>query len=249
MRSKMLLACVVGVVFGVAGVSRAEEQAQAIIDKAIKARGSEEALAKYKAVTTKGKGIFYGMGEGIPYTFEGSRQLPEKVKETVNAEIGGNPFKMTNVIGGDKGWTNTNGDTTEIEKDRLDGRKSEMHSQFVVTLAPLKDKTYTLTLLGESKQGDRTLVGVKVSSKGQKDVKLYFDKDTGLLAKAEFKGYHLMTGEEVNEEMTFSNYKDAEGIKEPMKVTIKYDGQKIIETEAAELKHHEKLDDSVFTKP
>jgi len=247
-RSKMLLACVAGVVFGVAGVSRAEEQAQAIIDKAIKAKGGEEALAKYKAVTSKGKGMFYGMGDGIPFTMETAEQLPHKTKQAVNAEVGGNPFKMTTVINGDQGWVNTNGDTTDMEKERLDAQKGLLHADFVITLIPLKDKAYTLSPLGESKQGDKALVGVKVSRKGHKDVSLFFNKDTGLLAKAEYKGMD-MTGQEVNQEVTFGDYKDVDGIKEPMKITIKHDGQKYIESETTEMKHHKKLDVGVFAKP
>src|SRR5438477_13076974 len=50
--------------------ARADEQADArkIIDKAITAHGGAEALSKYPAVTTKMKGRWFGMGEGIDYT-------------------------------------------------------------------------------------------------------------------------------------------------------------------------------------
>jgi len=244
----MLLACVVGIVFSVAGVSRAEEQAQAVIDKAIKAKGGEEALAKYKAVTSKGKGMFYGMGDGIPYTMEVAHELPHKTKQAVNAEVQGNAFKMTTVICGDQGWVNTNGDTNELDKEKIDAQKSLLHADFIMTLIPLKDKAYKISLIDDSKQDDKTLVGVKVSRKGHKDVSLFFSKDTGLLAKADYKGTD-MTGQEVNQTVTFSDYKDVDGIKEPMKVTIKHDGQKYIESETIEMKHHEKLDGGVFAKP
>ena len=53
-----------------AGAARAEEKAdsKAVIEKAIKAAGGEEKLAKFKAATFKMKGKWYGMGDGIDYT-------------------------------------------------------------------------------------------------------------------------------------------------------------------------------------
>src|SRR6266404_2493348 len=51
---------------------QADEQAEAkrIIDKAIKAMGGEEKLAKYKAITSKGKGKINVMGNEIEFTFD-----------------------------------------------------------------------------------------------------------------------------------------------------------------------------------
>ncbi|HLN27672.1 MAG TPA: hypothetical protein VK395_08000 [Gemmataceae bacterium] len=248
MRSIMLLACVAGVVFGVAGVSRAEEQAQAVINKAIKARGSEEALSKYKAVTFKGKGVFYGFGDGIAYKIEAAEQLPNRHREVINADSQGNSIKRILVVNDDSGWLNLNDSLQELDKDKLDKEKAPLHANFVASLVPLKDKSYTLKYLGDSKQGDRLLVGVKVSSKGNKDVSLYFDKDTGLLVKAAYKGYNA-SGEEGNQEAIFSDYKEFDGLKEPTKITIKHNGDKYNEIETTELQHHEKLDDGVFAKP
>jgi len=244
----MLLSCVVCLAFGVAGVARADDQAQAVIDKAIKAKGGEEALAKYKCQTSKGKGVFYGMGDGIPFTMETAEAFPDKTKQAVAAEVQGNPFKMTTVVAGDKGWVNTNGDTADMEKERLDDTKAAAHAGWVANLSPLKDKAFTFALLGDSKVGDKEVVGVKVSFKGRPDVSLYFDKSSGLLLKSENKAKD-MSGQEVNQEVTYSDYKEIDGIQEPMKISIKHDGNKYIESEVLELKHHEKLEDSHFGKP
>jgi hypothetical protein len=247
-QKRIWLASVVCLVFGVAGVARADDQAQAVIDKAIKAKGGEEALAKYKAQTTKGKGMFYGMGDGIPFTIEGAECFPDRSKQAVAADVQGNPFKMTTVLSGDKGWVNTNGDVNEMDKDRLGDKQSEVHALWVGNLVALKDKDNTCKLIGDSKVGDKDVVGIKISCKGRPDVSLYFDKTSGLLVKRETKGKD-MSGQEVNEEVTYSDYKDVDGIQEPMKISIKHDGNKFIETEILELKHHEKLDDSNFAKP
>jgi hypothetical protein len=247
-QKRLLLPCVVCLAFGITGFVRADDQAQAVIDKAVKAKGGEEALAKYKGMTSKGKGMFYGMGDGIPFTVETAEAFPNKAKQAVAAEVGGSPFKMTTVLAGDKGWINTNGDTVDLEKDKLDDQKAAAHAAWVVTLTPLKDSAFTFKLLGDSKVGDKDVVGVKVSYKGQPDVNLYFDKTSGLLVKSENKSKD-MSGQEVNQEITYSDYKEVDGIQEPMKVSIKHDNQKFIEREVLEMKHHEKLEDGAFAKP
>ena len=43
----------------------------------------------------------------------------------------------------------------------------------------------TLAALGESKVGDRPALGVRISVKGRKDLRFFFDKESGLLVKSE----------------------------------------------------------------
>src|SRR6516162_5757230 len=44
------------------------EDGRAIVAKAIKAAGGADNLAKHKSATFKGKGTYYGMGKGLPYS-------------------------------------------------------------------------------------------------------------------------------------------------------------------------------------
>ena len=109
---------------------------------------------------------------------------------------------------------------------------------------------FKLATAGESKVADRTAVGVRVSSDKHRDVTLYFDKQTGLLAKAEFRVIsEEQGGKEVNREILFSEYKEIEGAKMATKFLIKHDGEKFVEAEAIEFRPVGKLDDSVFAKP
>src|SRR5262249_9165742 len=80
MRTCVCLAVALAV--AAAGAARADDQAdlRKVIDKAIKAMGGEEKLAKYKAETFKMKGKFYGMGEGIDYTGQWQVQAPDKIR-------------------------------------------------------------------------------------------------------------------------------------------------------------------------
>jgi outer membrane lipoprotein-sorting protein len=240
---KMLVlggACVLAL--GFAGGLRADEPKD-VIAKAIKAAGGEEKLAKFKSQTWAAKGTYYGMGAEIQYTATYAVQWPSKFRVEIK------DF-MTLVLDGDKGWIKMGADTNEMNAEQLAEQKETHHSGYVSTLLPLKDNAYTLASLGEVKVGDRPAVGVKVSSKGHRDVNLYFDKETNLLAKAEYTVKAQEDGgKEVPQEMLYSDYRAIEGAKIPMKMAINRDGKKYVEAENTELKPVEKLDDNTFDKP
>jgi hypothetical protein len=239
-------------IFQLSGPARGEDKGQAgpIIDKAIQAVGGEANLHKFKGATWKAKGTFYGLGEGLPYTSEAASQLPDKMRTKVEGEFNGQKFDIVTVINHDKAWRKMGGDSMALEGDQLEEAKEEAYAAYVTTLAPLKDSSYTLTSLGDSKVDGHAVVGVKVSSKGHRDISLFFDKDSGILLKSERKVKDTMGGgDELMQETLYSDYKDIEGVKHPMKVTIKRDGKKFIEQENSDMKLAEKLDDKLFAEP
>jgi hypothetical protein len=244
MRTKGCVVVGFALLLGAAGPSKADDQGdcQALIAKAVKAAGGEENLAKYKAMTWKEKGTFYGMGAGIPYTGTYAVQWPGQFRMEIEGVF-------TIVLDGDKGWVKDQGGTKEMTKEQLAEQKESQYAGWVSTLLPLKDKSYQLAPLGESKVADRAAVGVKVSSKGHRDVNLYFDKESGILVKSDRRAKDEMSGQEVNQEAYYADYKEVAGLKLPMKITIKRDSKQFVEAENLDLKPVEKLDASVFAKP
>jgi hypothetical protein len=231
--------------------ARADDQAEvkALLDKVIKAHGGEDKLSKQTASVAKIKGKFYGMGEGQDYTLEVSND-GNKRRFELDFSIDGTKFKMVQVVNGDKGWLRVQDATMKLEDDALAEAKEELYVHQVTSLAPLKDKAYKLSLLGESKVEKKAAVGLKVSHKDHRDVNLYFDKDTGLLLKVESTIKDVMAGgQEINQVHLVSDYKDVDGRKVAMKVVINRDGKLYVDGETTEFKYHDKLDDSVFGKP
>jgi hypothetical protein len=253
MRTVLRCWLTIGVVLAVSGLTRADEQAdlKAIVDKAIKAHGGEDKLSKIKVVSTKAKGKFYGMGaDGIDYTLESFIQAPDKMRIKIEGEAMGNKFEFTQVINGDKGWVTMGEGAEEMSKDQLTEGKANLYAGWVAQLHPLKGKEFKLAALGDAKVGDKAAVGVKVSSKDQRDVNLYFDKKTGLLLKRESIVKDPMAGgADATEEVLFDDYKEKDGIKYPAKVTINRDGKKYVEGETTEYKVLDKIDDKTFEKP
>jgi hypothetical protein len=249
MRRIVCLAAALAVV--TAGAARAEEKkddAKALIEKAIKAAGGEAKLAKFNAVTFKGKGKFYGMGDGVDYTGEWSVQKPDKMR----VEIKSGDFTFTQVVNGDKVWRKIGDNAEEVtDKDAVKEAKENMYAEGVASLLPLvKDKGYEFAALGEVKVADKPAVGVRVSHKGHRDVNLFFDKDSGLLVKSEATVKDEMTGgKEETQETLYSDYKEIGGAKHATKVVINRDGKKYIDAEMSDYEPKEKLDDKVFEKP
>ena len=112
------------------------------------------------------------------------------------------------------------------------------HVQEVARLVPLKDKAFEVSLIGDDKVEGKKVVGIRVTKKGQKDVSVFFDKETGLLAKLEYRGAEPGTDNEVNEERIIKEYeKNADGIPLAKKIVIKHDGKQFLEAEVTEIKH------------
>src|SRR5947199_8063195 len=128
--------------------------------------------------------------------------------------------------------------------------REELYAAGVETLVPLTGKEFKLTPLGEVKVGARPAVGVRVSHEGRRDINLFFDKEKYHLLKVERTVKDFMAGgQEVRQETAYGDYKDVEGIATAHKFDIKRDGKDYVDGEMTEVKLHEKLDDSLFTKP
>jgi HEAT repeat protein len=86
--------------------------------------------------------------------------------------------------------------------------KQSGYVDHISTLVPLKDdKTYELSLVPDAKVHGRAASAILVKSKGQPDVRLYFDRDTGLLQKTEYRCPDMRKKEVLREEY-LSDYRD-----------------------------------------
>ncbi len=237
-----------------AGGARAEDKPDLtkVIDKAIKASGGEEKLAKVKAFTFKMKGKFYGMGEGVPYTGEVSVQLPDKSRVKIDGEVDGKQVTFfVQVVKGDKVWQKVVDKTEEIkDKDKLYEVKEDRFAEEVTTLLPLvKNKAFKLEPLGEVKVEGKPAIGIRVSHKGHRDINLFFNKESGLLVKSERTVKDDMTDKEVTQEDLYSEYKEFGGVKHPTKMLINRDGKKYVDGTISDYEVTDKIDDAVFNKP
>ncbi len=229
---------------------RAEDETQpsVIVEKAIKALGGEDAMARLQAVTWKAEGTIHGPGVDLSITEEGAAQSAHQYRVDVTQEANGSRFSSLTVLNGDRGWLTSFGRTVDLPKDVRDRLIRERFAHRLVE-APvlLKDKQLTLAPLGEVRVGDRAAVGIRVSRATAPDIHLFFDKQTGLPVKREM---HVQeAGQDVVNEYLYGEYREYEGLKRFTKMTWKKDGKIFAEQEWTEIKLLERLDESLFDKP
>jgi hypothetical protein len=239
------------VVTALVGLARAADDAQAaaVLDKAIKALGGEEKLAKAKIINWKTKGsINFGDNEN-PFTGQTTLQGMTHLRGEFEADFGGQMFKGVTVVAGDKGWRMFADMVTEMDRDALENEKRMMYLQYTAaTLVPLKQKEFTLQSAADEQVAGKPAAAIKVTGPDKKDFTIYFDKQTGLPVKQVAKVIGFM-GEEFTQESIYDAYKDFDGIKKATKIEAKRDGQTFIKQEVTDFKVLEKADAATFSEP
>jgi hypothetical protein len=229
----------------------ADAEVRAVIDKAIKAHGGADNLAKFKCSIVKMKGKVEVAGMSIDFTSTVSVQAPDKMKIDMDFEVMGNKFTFVQVLNGDKGWVKLADKVSDLDKDQAAETVERLHATRVASLVVLTDKAFKLSPMGESKVNCKDAIGVQVSHKDRRDVNLFFDKKTGLLLKSETRSKDLIGGndQEFTAETFYTDYKDFDGTKRATKQSVKRDGKDFVEVEITDIETKEKLDESVFAKP
>jgi hypothetical protein len=225
-----------------------DNDARAIVDKAIKAMGGDAELGKWKAFTSKIKGDIHTQGVKIAFTGELATQGADQEKISLDLNIDGQTFPIVQVLNRDRGWVKIAGETVDMDREKLAETLEEAHAGWVASLVPLKDKAFTLATVGEAQVEGKPALGVRVSHAGRRDVNLYFDNTTHLLVKSETRVKDDESGKEMTEE-TFLHGYDGKDVQTALKLTVKRDGEPYLEAELFDVKLEEKLDDSVFAKP
>jgi hypothetical protein len=226
-----------------------EADPRAILEKAVKAHGGEQVLAKTTASHSRSQGKIHLSG-GLDFTAEEDVQLPDKFRSVVQLSANGMSFTVRQVFDGRKGWVEATGTTKELDDKEISEVKEILHATRVGNLlAVVRDKEFKLAALGPAKVKDKDAVGVRVSYAGRRDVNLYFDKGSGLLVKTEGRSLDPVNKQEVNQEKFFTEYREVSGRQSPRKVEVYNDGKLFMEAEVLELRLLEKHDENTFNKP
>jgi hypothetical protein len=170
MRNRLLTALAVALLVGSPRpATAADDEAVALVKKAVAAQGGQEKLSRQAAGITKMKGTIYALPQGdVPFTGEAVTQPSGSVKITLEVTLGGQPFTVTQVLDGDKGWVNNNGQVNDLDDHTRQQLKKSQHVDRVTSLvALLTDPGFTLSVLKEAKVSGRPALGVKVAAKDQ----------------------------------------------------------------------------------
>jgi hypothetical protein len=250
MRKFLLVAAAACCAASLGTVVRAEDETRTIIEKAVKAHGGADKLARFEkaAIQSRAKGKVHQAG-GIDITMEMSVQAG-KSRQVIEGEVANVKFRQVVLFDGDKLRIYINGQEYKLDEKKMNKEAREQaYAEKVAGLVFLKKKGFTLAPLGEVKVNDRPAVGVRVSSEGHRDVNLFFDKEKGLLVKTETRTVDLLSGEEKTQEKVLADYKECDGVLQPGRVSVLQDGKELVSLEIEEVKVVDRFDDDTFTKP
>jgi hypothetical protein len=189
-------------------ISQGAESPQAIIDKAVAARGGQEQLAPIKAFQAKVKGHIYVQETALPFTATIQSQLPGQYKHVMDYQRSGQPWIQVQIYSGGKALIKVNDEPQDLEQ-LAEHLQRGRYAERLTSLTILKDKTYQLSALDDSKVEGQGVVGVLVTAPKKTPVKLLFDKSTGLLMKTEHqqKDPRNPDGGEIIQETVYSDYR------------------------------------------
>jgi len=250
LRTTLIVASLALAGWTLSSVRAQDDELRALVNKAMKAHGGKELLKKYQTTTAKYKGEVDAMG--VMAKVEGEIFVaPERMKNVIAVEVNGMNIKIQQGFDGKVLWMDVMGMGQEFkDEDKIKDMKENMYAEHVGNLWDLDNKEFKLGSLGEMKIKGKEAVGVRVSKEGKRDVNLWFDKQSTLLVKHEYRGKDVFGQEgETNNEKYFADYKAVQGIQTPGRMEVHKEGKKIVELEITESRYHEKLDESTFAKP
>jgi hypothetical protein len=245
MRLLLLSCCVAAILSVQVTLGRADMDVDSLLDKAIKAHGGEEALAKCKAVHVKMKVNYEGAAD--VYAQEWLFAAPDKLRHSAEGTYLGRRTVSIYATDGKVAWSLVNGQVETLEGDFAQWYKDQAHLMQAARLTPLKAKECELKAVGETKVDGKTALGLQVRAKGHKDLTLFFDAESGLLVKIERK-VRDSDGQEVKEERFYQDYPKKDGLPYARKVIVKQDGKTVETDEVHDVKFLEKADDKEFRR-
>jgi hypothetical protein len=238
--------------------------ARAIVARAMKAAGIPND-GKPVALTMKFKEKPTGSGLETASTGDMVFQAPDKYRFTCKSQVGpikierrgvrrrpidlgGMTIDALGVVNGNKAWESVLGVSREVTGEKLEQTLAEVYSIHVSSLVPLlTEKEFRLSTAGEREVNGKKTAAVKVEREQKPAITLFFDKETGLLAKVERKAKDELQGwKEVLSELYFDDYKDIGGRKYYTTMRNAQDGKPVMEVILFDQKFEEKLDPKLF---
>jgi photosynthetic reaction center cytochrome c subunit len=226
--------------FEAATQGSARFSADELFDKYTQALGGAQQLAKLTSFV--GRGTYEGYDtDREPVPVEVFAKLPDQRAMIVHLPDGN---KITTYDGRDA-WIaepNTPLPLTQLTGGDLDGAKIDAMLPFTARVKESRSQWAT----GTSTIDDREVRVAEGFGNGQAPVKLYFDKDSGLLVR--LVRYANTAVGLVPTQVDYADYRAASGVKLPFKWTVTWvDGQST--TELSEVQPNAPIDAAQFAKP
>lgn len=227
----------------------AQQSAEAVIARAVRAQGGLDTLSALRAGRTKVTGRLQTQ-PAVSFSQVTSYQLPDQLRQDDEVSLNGAVVRVTVVLDRDKGWASRQEVVSPLTPALLRELREAANLLRVSRLVGLLDRaTYQLMLDGEAVVAGRRAQQVTVRRTGFRDIRLCFASDSGLLVQTARRTLDAETGREVTEERLLSDHRKTQGVLVPRKVAVLRDGQPFMEAEVVDVVYVDRLDPALFSKP
>jgi photosynthetic reaction center cytochrome c subunit len=209
----------------------------ALIDKYVQALGGADALAKITSRVEKGKITAFG---GQQYPIEVYAKAPDKRMSVMHTPRG----DSITAFDGQRGWL-AFGDRPprQMFAPEAEGAKLDADLHFATDIKQLYNR---FRVFSPEKVGDRDAYPVLARAEGKPPLRLYFDKDSGLLVRL-IRYQDTPLGMNPTE-IDYADYRDTDGVKVPYRWTLARPGGRFtIQVES--LEQNVQVDDAKFVMP
>jgi hypothetical protein len=230
--------------------ARADESknVKRILDKAIAAMGGEAKLARAKAAHWRARGTLHrAPGGPVSFTGEWWLQLPGQMKIALQLDKGG--ASRVTLLDGDRGWITGPEGTQEMSLDQVTLAKEGLYLEELTFIVPLRGPAFKLEEAGGTKVDEQPAAAIKVTSPGHGDVTLFFDRQTGLLAKSSRSTRDPLGPTETLVDTFYTDYKDFGGIPRARKISVHQDGKPFVDLVVTDFTASERVENGPFAHP
>jgi hypothetical protein len=232
-----------------AGPALAQDAPRTVIERAIRAHGGQERLARARADRVKMKGTIAVGTAKVPFVSETTVQSPGQFKSVVQITNGGKTHTVVHLLDGERSKVLVDGKEQPLAPATRAQMRQTLELDQAMRLVPLlSSPAFKLSPLPDLNLNGRPAAGVRVTVGGQREMRLYFDKASGLLVKSE----HAVDGpggKAVKQEAYYGNYREVDGQRRPGQVVAFRDGTRVMDAELVEVKSFPRIDPAEFTRP
>lgn len=223
------------------------EDARALLDRVIAAHGGAARLERTKRGHLKAK--MEGRQGGVPFkvTWEETFDLPRRYRRTIDKTVKAATDHLEYALDGKRGWYREGTEATH-DIPNVEILPLAWHWQAILAQLPLlRAGDVRLASLADETKDGRTLVGFQAAS-STGAAPFYFDKTTGLLARAQWAMPSLQPGGEAAGETIYEDYRDIQGVRYPMRLKAAAGNLYSVEIALLSLEFLDTIEDAVFAK-
>jgi hypothetical protein len=226
-----------------------EETAAAmkVLDRAIKAHGGPERLAKLRTQVQRYKGPILN-GSYLQSERELKMVSPDSLRLSVKIFVSGQILESAISFKGKVGWVSAaDGKVTEMSASQSTDVLNELEFMEILSFLPLKERNYPMRPIAGEPVENRATDAIQVQRKSRLTLNLYFDRESGLLVRTH--GPHFETGIGKMREVLFSDHKSFDGLVLPTRFTDVRSGETVYPDNTIDYSFPSQIDPKEFGKP